>query len=120
MVTLIFKFDPRKGQLQVKVGQIGSNFKIQNFRTKACLSCAYLSQNSKNVIYFYVRQLKMPKMHFKNVTSSSLSVFFWPLRSQNKDIALNFCMGVVCVYLDHIDFGFSDNLKISDFISNYL
>ena len=35
-----FKFDPMKGQLWVKLGQIESNFKIQHFLTKTCLSCA--------------------------------------------------------------------------------
>ena len=28
MVTFIFKYDPRKGQVQVKLSQIGSNFEI--------------------------------------------------------------------------------------------
>ena len=96
IVTLIFKFDPRKGQLEVRQGQspktpinkqrqgqIRSNFKIQNFLSKVWLSCADFSQDSKNVIYFYVRQLGMPKMHFKNVTSLPLPVF-WPLHSQKQ------------------------------------
>ena len=49
-----FKFDPRKVQLQVKLGQIWSNFKFQNFITKACLSCADLSQDSKmSFIFMY-------------------------------------------------------------------
>ena len=65
MVTFIFKFDPRKGQLQVKLGQIRSNFKIQSFLTKTWLICADLSQDSKNVIYFFVRQLEMPKIAFQ-------------------------------------------------------
>ena len=73
MVTFIFKFDPRKGQLHVKLGQIRSNFKIQDFLIEICLSCAHLSQDSKNVIYFYLRQLEMPKVALKNVISSSRS-----------------------------------------------
>ena len=75
MMTLILKFDPRKGHIQVKLGQIRSYFKIQNILTKMCLSCVDLSQDSKSVIYFYVRQSEMPKMHFKNVTSSHLPGF---------------------------------------------
>ena len=75
MVTFISKFDTRKGQLQVKLGQIRSNIKIQYFRTKLCLSCAVLSQDSKNVIYVYVRQIKMLKIAFKNATSSPLPGF---------------------------------------------
>ena len=59
-----FKFDPKKGQLQVKQGQIMSNVKIQNFPTKVYLSCAVLSQDSKKYICFYVRQLEMRKIAF--------------------------------------------------------
>ena len=75
MVTFIFKFDPRKGQLQVKLGQIRSNLKIYNLLTKIGLCRAVSSQDSKNIIYFYVRQLKMLKIAFQNVTSSPLPFF---------------------------------------------
>ena len=115
MVTLIFKFDPRKGQLQVKLGQIRSNFKIQNFLTKICLSCADLSQDSKNVIYFYVRQLEMPKNAFQKCDVITFTWFFGHCTGKNKDIALKFCMRVVCMYLDHIYSGF---LKISPDLEN--
>ena len=118
-VTLIFEFDPRKGQLGVKIGQIGSNFKIQNFLTKTCLSCGNLSQDSKNVIYFCVRQLEIPKSVFRKCDVSTFTCFFGHCTAKNKDIALKFCMPVVCMYLDHIYSGFLDNLKISDFIGNY-
>ena len=59
-VACIFRFDPRKGQYNVKIGQIRSNFQSQNFLPITCLSCPASSKNSKNVIYFYVRQLEMP------------------------------------------------------------
>ena len=75
MVTLIFKFDARKGQLQLKLGQIRSDFKIQNFVQKYAYLVQISLRISKNVIYFYVRQLEMPKMHFINVTSLPLPVF---------------------------------------------
>ena len=97
MVTFIFKFDPRKGQLQVKLGQIRSNFKIQNFLTKVYLFCAVLSQDSKNVTYFYLRQLEMKKMHFKNVTSSPLPVF-WPLHRQKQ----RYCLEILYACCLHV------------------
>ena len=72
IVTLISKFDPRKGQIQVKLGQIGSNFRIQSFLTKTYLSYPVLSQDLKNVICFHVRQLEMPKIAFQK---SDVTVF---------------------------------------------
>ena len=102
---LFFKFDARKDQLQVKLGQIRSNLEIQNFLTRICLSFEDLSQDSKNVIYFYVRRLEMPKKHLKNVTSSPLPAFL-AIEQPKKDVALKFCMHVVCLYLDHIHSGF--------------
>ena len=119
MVPLIFKVDPNKGQLQVKLGQIKSNLKIQNLLTKICLSCADLSQESKKDIYFYVRQLEMLKNAFQKCEVITFNWFFGHCTAKNKDIALNFCMRVACTYLDHIFSGFSDNLEISDFIGNY-
>ena len=118
MVTFIFTFDPRNGQLQVKLGQIRSNFKIQNFLTKICPSCADLSQDSKNVIYFMCDDYKCQKMHFKNVISSPFPVF-GHCTAKNKDIDLKSWLHVVCMYLDHIYSGFLDNLKMLDFIDNY-
>ena len=119
MVTFIFKFDPRKGQLQVKLGQIRSNFKIQNFLTKICLSCADLSQDSKNVIYFYVRQLEMPQNAFQKCDVITFTWFLGHCTAKNKDIALKFCLHVVCMYLDNIYSGFLNTLKILDYIGNY-
>ena len=58
------KFGPRKGQLKVKLGQNRANFKIQIFLTKINLSCAVVSQDSKNVTCFYVGQLKIPEITF--------------------------------------------------------
>ena len=36
---------------QVKLGQMVSNFQIQDFLSKTCLSCSVLSQDFKNVIF---------------------------------------------------------------------
>ena len=62
MVTSIFEFGLRKGQCQVKLGQIRSNFQIQNRLTKTCLYYPVLPQNSKSVIYFHISKLEMPKI----------------------------------------------------------
>ena len=62
---------------------------------------------------------KYQKLHFKNVTSSPLPVFFFGhCTAKNKDIALKFCMRVVCMYHDHIYSDFLDKLKSLDFIGN--
>ena len=98
MVTLIFKFDPRKGQLQVKLGQIRSNFKIRNFLTKIYLSCADLSQDSKNVIYFYVRQLEMPKNAFQKCDVITFTCFLAIAQAKTKILLWNFvCVLFVCI-----------------------
>ena len=119
MVAFIFKFEPRKGQLHVKQGQITSNFKIQNFLIQICLSCADLSQNSKNVIYFYVQQLEMQKIAFQKCDVITFTWFSGHCTAKNKDIALKFCVRVVCMYVDHIYSGCLDNVKNLDFIGNY-
>ena len=99
----------------VKLGQI-SKFKI--FLQKY----AYLVQIC----------LRIPKMSFILCTAirntqkiiskmwhHHLCLFFFGhCTAKNKDIALKFCMSVVCMYLNHIYSSFLDNLKISDFIGN--
>ena len=102
MVSFIFKLDPRKDQIHVKLGQMWSTFKIQNFLTQICLSCADLSQNFKNVIYSYVQQLEMLKNAFQR---GDVITFTWSsghCTAKNKDIALQFCVRVVCMYFDHV------------------
>ena len=99
IAIFLCKFDPRKGQFQINIGLIRSNFQIQNFLLKTCLSYPLLSQDSRNVIYFYVRQLEMPKIAFKNVTLSRLPfhIIFYHFTALNRDIALKFGMYVVCM-----------------------
>ena len=101
MVTLHFKCDPRKGQLQVTIGQIKSNFKIRNFIIKACLSCAVSFQDSKNVIYLYLGHLEMPKIAFQKCDIIFTCSFFGHCTAKKKDIALKFCFLVVCIQFDH-------------------
>ena len=116
MVTFFFNFDPRKGQLQVKLGQIRPNFKIiislQNMPF-----CAVLCQDSKNIVYCYVRQLKMPKRAFQICDVITFTCFFfghctakWP-KIELYVCALKFCMRVVCMYLNHIYSVFLDKWK---------
>ena len=64
LVASISKFDPRKRQCNVKLGQTRPNFETQNLLTKTCLFCPVVCQDSKNV-FFSVRQLVMPKIAFK-------------------------------------------------------
>ena len=117
MVAFIFRFDPRKGQYKVKLGQKRSNFQNQNFHLKTCLSCPVLSQDSKNVIYFYVRQLEMPKIAFQKVTSSPLPGFLTIAQPKIKILLWYWYVWCLYVVLKHI-FRFC-NSNILDFISIY-
>ena len=66
MVVFIFRVDPRKGQYEVKLGQIKSNFQIKiSLQKHAYLVQFRLWIHSKNVIYFYVGQLEIPKIAFR-------------------------------------------------------
>ena len=98
------KYNPRKGQFQVKIGKIRSNFKIQNFLTKTCLSYAELSQNLKNIIYFYVRQLEMQKKKHSKMWRHDLYLFFLAIAQPKTKILLrNFVsLLVVCISITHI------------------
>ena len=101
MLTCTIKFDLRKGQLQVKLGQIKSNFKIRNCLTKICLSCATLSRDSKNVFFSCATITNANNCISKNVRSSHLP-FFCHYTPKNKDIAFKFCLHVVRMYFDHV------------------
>ena len=104
--------DPRKGQIQVKLGQIRSNFKIQNYLTKVCLLCSFVSGLPQNVI-FYVRQIEIPNIASQKCDVITLFCFFFrPLHSQKRDIALKFCLHVVCMYSVHFIpfFGYLEKL----------
>ena len=103
MVTLIFKFDPRKGQAQVKLGQIRPNFKIHIFKRKYAFLVQICLRIPKMPFIFFVRQLEMPKNAFQKCDFITFTCFlFGHCTVKNKDIALKFCMRVVCMYLDHI------------------
>ena len=102
MVTLIFKYDWRKGQLQVKLGQIRSNFKNSKLSCKSMpILCSFVSVFQKCHV-FYVRQLEMPKIAFQKCGVITFTCFFGHRTAKNKDIALKICLHVVCMYFDHI------------------
>ena len=101
-MTFIFKFDPRKGQFQVKLGQIWSNFKIPFFLQKfACLVQFCLRIKKRRL--FLCTTIINAKITFQNVTSSPLHGF-WPLHSQKTKILLwNFvCLLFVCISIIYI------------------
>ena len=73
--------------------------KIHNptFCIEPLLSRPVLSQDSKNVIQFLVRQLNMPNIAIKTVTSPRL--YFLEAK---KDIALKMCIPVVGIQIYNI------------------
>ena len=72
--------------------QMKYNFKIQKFLSKPYIACPVLSLNSKNVIYFDVRQLEMPKRAFPNSDVNSFVIFFGHCRAKNKYNTLIFTL----------------------------
>ena len=77
----------------------------------------FVSRFPKNVIYFYVRQLKMPS--FKNMTSLPSPGFLAIVQSKINILLWNFvCWFFVSILMIYILF--FDNVKISDFIRNYI
>ena len=97
MVAFIFRFDSRNDQYKVKLSQKTSNFQDQKFLLKTYVSCPVLSQNSKNVIYFYERQFKMSKIALKKWRHQLSLFFFYHCTTKNKDIDFKFGMYVFCM-----------------------
>ena len=96
IVTFISKFGPRKGQYQVNIDQIRSNFQIQNFLARKCLSSPVLSQDPVNVIDCYLRLQEKPKNTLQESNVITFTLVFGNCTAKNVDIALKFCMRVVC------------------------
>ena len=117
MVTFGSKFDPRKGQCQVKIARISSSFQIHNFVIKTCLSYPVLSQDSKYVI-FYARQIEMPEIAFQKGGVITFAWFLGHCKAKNRAVGLGFCMRVVCMYLDNI-YSVFYIVKFLDFTRNY-
>ena len=75
-VALIFSFDPRKGQCQVKLGQKSQVFKFKLFFQNMPFLSGFASGFQKMLFIFYIRQIEIPKNAFQIVTSSAFPVFF--------------------------------------------
>ena len=82
--------------------------------------CRFVSGFKKNVIYFYVRQLEMPKIAFQKCDVITFTWFSGHCTAKNKDIALKFCVRVFCKYPEHVYSCVLDNLEISDLTGNHL
>ena len=61
----------------------------------------------------------MPKIALQKCDLITFTWFCGHYTGKNKDIALKFCMLIVCMYHYHIYSGFLDTLKILDFMGNY-
>ena len=68
---------------------------------------------------FLCTTIRNAKNAFQKCDVITFTWFFGHCTAKNKDIALKFCMLVVCMYLYHMYSVFFNKLKISDFISNY-
>ena len=76
-----------------------SNFQNQNFLEKYTYLVQFRPRIPKNVIYFYVRQLKMSKIAFRKTCRHHLYPFFDHCKAINEDTALKFGICVVCMYV---------------------
>ena len=107
MVTLMFKFYSRKGKLQVKLGQIRSNFQIQNFLTKVCYLVEFCLRIPKKCHFLCTRIGNAKNYFFKNYFQKCYAItftcFLGHCTAKNKDIALNFVyMLFVCTLITYI------------------
>ena len=90
------------------------------FPFKIYLSWAVLSQDSKNVIYFYIWQLGMPKIAFQKYDVITFTCFFAIAQSKTKTLLWNLvCMLSVCTSIKYVLFLFLDKFEILVFIGNY-
>ena len=102
MVKSISKFEPRKGQVQVKLGQIRSNFKIQNFFKNMPILSSFVTGFQKCDLF-----LRTSNRNAKNCISKKwrhhLYLFIFTTAQPNIKInASKFSMCVVCKYFDDI------------------
>ena len=98
MVKFIFTFDLKLGEVKVRKAK----FWKSRFSLKPYLSCPVLSQDSKNVIWFVLRHLEIPKIKFQKVTSLPIP-FLGHCSAKNKDILLESlytcCWHIVLQYI---------------------
>ena len=104
MVAFFFKFDLRKGQMQVKLGQIRSNFKIQKILIKTYLICYDLSQNSKKCLLFLCTKIRITKHCISKIWRHHLYLFFFTIaQAKTKILPWNLaCFLFACISITHI------------------
>ena len=101
MVTFIFRFDTRKGQTRSKK----LNFQNQNLLLKHAYLVQFCLRIPQMSFIFTYGSQKCQKLPFKKVTSSHLPVFL-AIAQPKKNIALKFCICVVCKKLYNMYFFF--------------
>ena len=67
---------------------------------------SFVSGFQKNITYCFVRQQEMPENAFQERDVITFTCFLGNFTARTEDIALKFCVRVVCVYLDNIYSGF--------------
>ena len=118
MAAFISKYDLRKDQFQIKLGQKGQISKFNIFLQKHAYHIQFCLRIPKNVIYFYVRQLEMPKIAFQKSDVATFT-FFNHCTVKNKDIALKFGRCVVCMQIYNI-YSVFDNSKFLIYMHLFL
>ena len=115
IVTFIFKFDPRKGQLKVKLGQI-SKFRI-SFQNMPILG-SFVSGFQKSLLFLYMAT-RNAKNCISKICHHYFYLLFWPLHSQKQRHCFEIWYAR-CLYAPRLHiFCFLDNCLILVFIGNY-
>ena len=103
MVTLICKFDPKKGALQVKIGQIKSNSK--SFLQKHAHLVQICLRIPKMSIICIYGNYKCQKLHFKECDVITFTCFLAIAQQKTKILLWNFvCVLFVCISITYIPF----------------
>ena len=102
-VTFISKFDPRKDQFRVKLGQIKSNFKIHKFLIKTCLSYPVYVSGFRKCDLFLRTSIRNAKSSIPKSDVITFTCFFLPLQSNIKILLWKFvCVLFVCSFTTYI------------------
>ena len=104
MVTFFFKFDPRNGQLQVKLGQIRPNFEIKIFLQNMPFLCSFASGFQKCRLLLCTA-IKNAKKCLSNMWRHHLYLFFFAI-AQPKTLWNFVCVLFVCISIPYIPFFF--------------
>ena len=110
----------RKGQCQVKLGQIRSNFQIQTFLQNIPILSMFVPGFQKMLFIFTCDNKKCQKFHWKK-WRHHIYLLFYHCTGKNKGKLLWNLVRVllfVCIFIRHISV-LSDNFKILDFICTY-